>query len=398
MSLISTLAPSRMNSSAVARPIPRAEPVTIAALPSSSPMFSRTPVFDCVKRCRGRAALYALGRHASATLVAPRCVAVRNGSPMVSESHTGRAYRGERAARAQEARIAAIAERQYGIVTRDQLLGEGFSGDSIDRRLAADRLHPVYRGVYAVGHRLLPTRGRWLAAVFAGGPGAVLSHRAAAALWDLAAIPAITDVTCRSHRRSRPGLRMHEAELPADEITVEQSIPVTTVARTAFDLAAVDDRHRLERTINEAERRALASPTSLAVLLDRHPARRGSVNLRAILAAGQIGRGVAASELELRFASFLDQRGFPRPEHNAPVEAAGRRFVADCLWRSQRLIAELDGHAFHADRESYEGDRARDRVLVAAGWRIVRVTWRQLQNEPDRLAADLRAALARATP
>jgi hypothetical protein len=313
---------------------------------------------------------------------------------MPAEPHLDHRMRRECATRLHERGIAELAGRQHGVVGRGQLLALGFSLRAVDRRIEQGRLNVVHVGVYAVGHRVISAHGHWMAAVLAGGTGSVLSHASAAALWDLHRSRGAVDVIASAHRRSRPGLRFHQTSLAPDEITVRDSIPVTTVARTLFDLAAVVPRHRLEAAINEAERRGLSDAASVPELVARYPGRRGVASLRAILAAGRIGLTLPASELEERFLAFLDRRGLPRPEVNAGLEVGGLWLKVDCLWRSQGLIVELDGHAFHADPAAYERDRARDRVLIAAGWRIARVTWRQLHVEPERLAGDLRSALA----
>ena len=281
--------------------------------------------------------------------------------------------------------IAALAERQHGVVSRRQLLALGIDRDRIARRLAQGRLHRVHRGVYAVGHRVLSVRGRWMAAVLAAGPGAVLSHRAAATLHDIAQGGAI-EVTVPQKRRRHHGFVTRTATLATDEITEVDGIPVTTVARTLLDLAAVWPAHRVERAAHEAELRRLTSPTSLAALLDRYPRRKGTPALRRIVA---LGAQPTRSELESRFLSFLDDEQLPRPSTNAEVEA----FEVDCLWRAERVIVELDGHATHVTRSKFERDRARDRALQIAGWRVIRITWRQLHEEAGDLAADLRALL-----
>jgi hypothetical protein len=186
---------------------------------------------------------------------------------------------------------------------------------------------------------------------------------------------------------------MHRAYLPGDEMTTLDRIPVTTVPRTLLDLATVLRRRELERAINEAEVRQLADSLSLTDLIARYPRRRGVAALKAILAIGRLGAAVTRSELEERFVEFLDGAGLPRPEMNVGLNAAGRWMECDCVWRTQRLVVELDGHAFHATAAAYERDRARDRALIAAGWRVVRVTWRQLHDDPDALAMDLRGLL-----
>lgn len=167
---------------------------------------------------------------------------------------------------------------------------------------------------------------------------------------------------------------------------------MTSVSRTLFDLAAVLVRRQLERAMSEAEVRQLTDRLSLSDLMDRYPRRRGSANLRALLAAKTPG-GITRNEFEERFVALLDAQGLPRPRLNATLALRGRFFEVDCLWRKQRLIVELDGRAVHRTDQAFESDRQRDRVLLAEGWRFTRVTWRQLRDEPSAVAADLRAAL-----
>jgi very-short-patch-repair endonuclease len=274
-------------------------------------------------------------------------------------------------------------------VARRQLLDAGLGRRIVERRLQAGRLHPVHRGVYAVGHPVLSVEGRWMAAVLAAGPRAALSHRAAAALWMMFAWTR-PEVTVPGGNR-RPGVIVHRATVPLDEVTIERGIPVTTVPRTLFDLAAVLPRHQVERAVNEAEVRRLGDPLSLADLLDRHPGRAGATALRSIL---RDGAAPTRSELEARFLAFLRGARLPPPQVNAPLRAGGRWFECDCLWPGHGLIVELDGWAAHGTAAAFERDRMRDRVLQAHGWRLARVTWRQLREQPEALAYDLRALLS----
>jgi very-short-patch-repair endonuclease len=152
-------------------------------------------------------------------------------------------------------------------------------------------------------------------------------------------------------------------------------------------------REQLEQAIGRAESRLLTDAPSLPALVARHRGRRGMATLRAVLADGRIGLDLPRSELELRFQAFLRDRGLPRPEVNVLVDVGARRIEVDCLWRAARLVAELDGHAYHGDSGAFETDRGRDRALVAAGYRCMRITWRALRLEPEAVAADLRASL-----
>jgi very-short-patch-repair endonuclease/predicted transcriptional regulator of viral defense system len=286
--------------------------------------------------------------------------------------------------------IAGLAERQHGVVARAQLLELRIGPRAIDHRLAVGRLYALHRGVFAVGHRVIGAEGRWMAAVLAAGDGAALSHRSAGALWMLRPDGRRIDVTVPRQRRARRGVTLHVASLQEDERTVRRGIPVTTAARTLLDLAAVVPRHALERAVHEAEVQRLGDATPLPELVERHRGRRGVARLRAVL---DVGAQHTRSDLEARFLALLDDHGLPRPATNVVVEG----LEVDCLWRDARLVAELDGHAVHATRRAFEGDRARDRALLAAGLRVVRVTWRQVRDEPGALAADLSALLARTT-
>ena len=267
-----------------------------------------------------------------------------------------------------------------------------------EHRLRCGRLHRIHRGVYAVGHRKLTRRGRWMAAVLAGGRGAALSHRSAAELWSLlpprAHRPDVT-VPCSRRRAASVGVEWRSSRLPPDEVTDIDGIAVTSVSRTVLDLAAVADRRTVERAMNEAEIHGLSEPLGLPTLIARHPRRRGAATVRAILAAGHIGATRTRSELEERFLRFVDRRGLPRPEMNVPIAVAAGHLEADCVWRREGLVAELDGRAVHMTRAGFESDRARDRALSAQGWRPIRITWHQIDDEPDELAADLRALLDR---
>jgi len=233
-----------------------------------------------------------------------------------------------------------------------------------------------------------------MAAVLAAGPGAVLSHRSAAELWRLMPLgDRLAEISVGHARRSRAGIVWHSSVLPDDEVTVEEAIPVTTVARTLLDLAAVLDRRGIERAIDEAEVRGYADAVPLPALLDRHPRRRGTAAVREILADGGLGMTVTRSELEERFLRFLGSAGLPRPELNVPIAVAGGFIEADCVWRARGLIVELDGRAAHATARAFERDRARDRALTAAGWRAIRITWRQLHRDRVQLAAELQRLL-----
>lgn len=290
--------------------------------------------------------------------------------------------------------MADLAERQHGVVSRPQLQALGFTGEAIDVRREASRLHPVHRGVYAVGHRVLSREARWMAAVLVCGPGAVLSHRSAAALWGIRSPSSrAIEVTVPSKAHSRAGIHRHYAVLPADELTEREGIPVTTVPRTIFDLAAVERLDAVEAALRQAEFRRLHDRLSLGDLLGRYPRRRGARAVRLALARLGESPGQVESPLEERFLLFLDRYGLPRPQFNAWLEVGGGRYRVDCLWPAQRQIVELDGWEAHGTRSAFRDDRGRDRRLRVAGYGVIHLTWSQLEDEPGEIAADLRRLL-----
>lgn len=301
---------------------------------------------------------------------------------------------GQQQTRPLDREVGALAGRQFGVVTRAQLLGLGLGEAAIDSRLAGGRLHRLHRDVYAVGHTVVPRKGRFLAAVLTVGNGAVLSHRSAAELWGVRrAGPGRIDVSAPPSTRWPPGLRRRYLQLSDNETTVRDQIPVTTLTRTLFDLAGETSVEGLEAAIREAEYLHSFRVEDLEGLLRRRPGRRGARTIRACLDRLDAGpRGRRRSKLEGRFAAFLAGTTLPRPELNVLLDLGGRVVEADCLWREQRLIVELDGGKAHRTRVAFESDRERDRHIQAAGWRVIRITWRQLEN-PAALRADLRRLL-----
>jgi len=298
-------------------------------------------------------------------------------------------------ARDVEAWIAALAARQHGVVARRQLM-ERLSRHAVETRVTGRRLIRVRAGVYGVGHVALSRNGYRMAAVLSAGDGAALSHREAAALWGIRnTARARIEVTAPGHSRGDTSVQVHRGRLPADEVTSHDGISVTTPSRTLFDLATVLNRTRLERAVHEAEVRRLLSPTSLPALLERHPGRRGAKTLRAILDdLADRGVEVTRSEFEDRFLEILDGAGLPRPDVNAEIPTALRAYEVDATWTARRLAVELDGGAVHRTRRAFEEDRVRDRALAVAGWTVVRITWRELRDRPDRVAADVANLLA----
>jgi very-short-patch-repair endonuclease len=277
---------------------------------------------------------------------------------------------------AKDLAIAALAADHHGVVSRSQLLQAGLTRNEIDQRIASERLQRVWQGVYAVGHRVLTTEGRWMAAVLAGGEGAVLSHLTAAAAWGLRrAGSGVIHVTVPGWpgRKRRPGLKIHRSTTltPADT-TALRGIPVTSPARTIVDVARTTGGRELERLLDLADQRGLVD------FADLHA---GPASLRAVLR--NYRPAPTRSELEEAFLRLCDDHGIPRPETNVRIEG----FEVDFVWRDRRLIVEVDGFAYHRSPHAFETDRARDVHLTTKGWRVLRFTWRHVTQRAAWVAA-----------
>jgi very-short-patch-repair endonuclease len=291
----------------------------------------------------------------------------------------------------------ALAERQHGVVAQRQLIALGLSQRAIERRLESWRLRLVHREVFAVGHSRLSQQGRWLAAVLAYGEGALLSHRSAAALWGISRpwAPAV-DVTAPTGRqgiRRREKIWIHRGRLDPEDRVVRAGIPVTTVARTLFDLAEFASLKRLESAWEEADRLNLLQLRAVEGVCERGHGRRALKPIRRLLIEARAAM-ITRSPLEDAFAAFCREHSLPMPAFNTTVLG----YEVDALWPAQLLAAELDSWEFHRHRAAFERDRARDAALQVAGYRTLRITDRRMNNEASALASELRALLGRSTP
>lgn len=225
--------------------------------------------------------------------------------------------------------------------------------------------------------------------------GAVLSHRSAAALWGIAGYGGgAVHVTVAAKGRSSRLIQRHSGLLLADEVTTVDGIPVTTVPRTILDAAATASVEEVETMLREAEYHRLYDHLSLHDLLDRYPGRRGSRAVRSALRRGAETPGRVETPLEQRFLAFLDRHALPRPQCNAWLQVGEQRYRVDCLWPVPRVVVELDGWQGHKTRAAFRADRARDRNLQVHGYNVTRITWSQLNDEPEAIAADLQTLLA----
>lgn len=288
-----------------------------------------------------------------------------------------------------------LAARQHGVVSRPQVLRLGLTDDGIRSSIRSGVLHRVHSGVYAVGYRADTREARWMAAVLACGPDAVLSHFDAAAVWGVYDLlgPRVHVLT-RWNRRGA-GLWVHRARrLHPDDLSVERRIPVTSIARTLVDLTQFLGRDRILRAMREAEFKRLLDHDALDAAVQRARGRRNITVLRAALA--QHGQGqIVRDELEHRFLELVRKAGLPPPETNVKVKTKRCSYIVDCLWRAEGVAVELDGRAAHAIPAAFERDRERDAALSAIGLRPVRFTWQRVNAGGDEVIADLVGILTR---
>ncbi|MFL5867815.1 MAG: endonuclease domain-containing protein, partial [Thermoleophilaceae bacterium] len=231
----------------------------------------------------------------------------------------------------------------------------------------------------------------WMAAVLACGDGAALSHRDAAALYALrpsAATRIDVTIDSRNGRSRRRRIRLHRSPLPAEEVTVIDGIPVTSVARTLLDLAAVVQMDALKRAIKQAERLRLFDLTDVRAVLHRNAGRPGAGRLAAALTAHE-EPALTRSDLEDLMLALSRRHGLPKPLVNATVSG----YEVDFLWASERLVVETDGREDHLTRHAFEEDRVRDARLTSLGYRVVRFTYRQVSYEQSFVVETLKRLL-----
>lgn len=273
--------------------------------------------------------------------------------------------------------LARIAARQWGVVSMEDLAACGLSKKAVMGRERTGRLHRLHRGVYVVGHAFPPLEACFLAAVKACGPGAVLSHHAAAAHLGLLPWPdRPVEVTIRDTTpRSRPGLRVHRTtRLVRADVTRHRGIPTTTPARTVVDLAANAKTRRLRRAVREAQARHGTTIAQILRALERAGRRRGARRLLKIIANGP---APTRSVLEDTVLDLLLSAGFAHPDVNRPLRRSGRKVIPDFRWPARRLVVEADGARWHEGEIAREDDAERQAILEAHGDRVLRVTWRQ---------------------
>jgi len=291
-----------------------------------------------------------------------------------------------------DARVAWVAARQHGVIDHEQLARVGITRWGTQRRVAAGWLHRQHLGVFAVGHPALTDRGRFAAAVLAGGRGAVLSHRSAGALWGLMPEAATMDVTVPGRRRPGPeGVSVHAGRLRPQDVTRIDGIPVTSLARTLLDLAEVLTLEEVVACIDRTGNRL--RPGLIPSMMSQHRGRHGLKPLKEALLITRPHEVLTRSELERRALALIERAALPAPGVNVRIHG----YEVDLLWRAQRLIVELDGRRWHDNPAARERDTRRDANLVCRGFGVMRLTWRQVVNDPEWVTSRLRRALRRRT-
>ena len=291
-----------------------------------------------------------------------------------------------------EREIALVANTQHGLVRRQQLLGRHITPEQIRRRLATGALLIEYPGVYRVGHRAPSIEATYLAAVFACGNGALLAGAAAAHLYEIVRGAAPPPEVITRTERHIDGIVTHRARRgDARDAARWRGVPITTVARTLVDLAAVLAEEHLARAVHEAEVRFRTRPHDVELVLRRRPGSPGAKTLRRVL-NGEVP--VTLSRLESTFLSLLKGADLALPQTNRFADA----HRVDCRWPAHRVTVELDSYRYHATRYAWEQDRLREREARARGDEIRRYTWDDVTQRPGVVLGELRVLLAQRCP
>lgn len=278
------------------------------------------------------------------------------------------------------------------MIARWQLVELGFSAAAIRHRIETGRLHPLYRGVYAVGRPEVSRHGRWMAAVLRCGPSAVLSHRSAAVLWGIRrelrtgnGPPQVVEISVSvAVARNPPRIRVHRrSNLTEADVTTHHGIPVTTPASTLVDLASDLPRSGLEAAINEADKLDLIDPETLRVSLEAMPRRSGLGGLRRILDRHTFT--LTDSALERLFLPLVRKAGLPPPLTQQRVNG----YRVDFFWPELGLVVETDGLRYHRTPAQQTADHRRDHAHAAAGLERLRFSRAQVRYEPDHVLATL---------
>lgn len=289
--------------------------------------------------------------------------------------------------------IRELAEKQHGVLSTWQLLQAGVSEDIVRSRREGGLLVPLHQGVYVLGHRRLTREGRWMAAVLACGPGAVLSHFSAGHLWGMCGSYGPIEALRQSggfHPKGHRGVRLHQTRrLEPYEVTMERGIPVAVMERVLLDLAGRTDSKRLERVFVQAYKRDDFSWPRLGRIITRRRGCRGVGKLRRIALEVDPEALETKSVTEVDFLALWRDFDPSTPMVNVLVEG----HLVDFLWPAQKVIVETDSWSHHGDRLAFEKDYQRNVDLAAAGYDVHRTTYKMLDRNPDPFLQNVRRAL-----
>jgi very-short-patch-repair endonuclease len=300
-------------------------------------------------------------------------------------------------ARERDRRAMSIAARQRRLVTLEQLLRCGFTPSGIQGRTRRGRLFRLYSGVYSLAPPPFDHRQRWLAAVLACGPEALLFGSPAAMLLGMARETAAKPQVCvpGDCGRRRKGIVVRRRRIAPCDRSSRAGIPCTGAARTLLDVAAISSPDELERMLITADSLRILNRRRLEELVDEHAGARGVRSLRVLLAADPAR---VRSQVEADLLRLSRARRLPEPLVNHRIEVGGVTLEVDFCWPALRIVAEVDGYAFHGGRGRANADCDRDQRLALAGWRVHRFTADQVRDHPEetirRLAALLEAGRA----
>jgi hypothetical protein len=301
--------------------------------------------------------------------------------------------------------LAALADRQHGLVTSEQALGAGLRPHQIHDRLRSGRWIVMYDNVYRYAGAPRTLSQRRLAAVLAVGSLSAVSHRAAAEMYGLwASTPPTVEVsTTRDHSPELEGVQVvHRLEdLHERWVTAVDGVPCTTVARTLVDLGAVLPDKEVARCLDRATGRGIVtvSMVETARKAVARRGRRGAGVIRRVLAPHLDGEPVAGV-LEARMTRLLSEQGLPEavPEYRVWSETGAFVARVDFAYPELRLAIEVDGLAAHSGVDAFRRDRTRQNALVGAGWTVLRFTWTEVDSGSPIVGATIRAARRRLSP